>query len=460
MTASVQNGVRRLVAAVSLNVFGSILTAIAGVGATSLMARKLPVGDFGRILLLLTAVNAIAIFEGLRPVVIHRMAAGRESPHALFLATARINAVMVIITLACLILALLAGVGSDLSVIVDFILCATIIVFFIVMQYWTFLDAEQDTVFTGLSRAGCWTAIYISFIILASFGLDFAWYTFSIFLMHVVLAMILRARLIYQGFMNKYKYGDYDGTVEPLFHQAANNIAFNISAVTINVADRAIVGAIMGAGSAGLYAGPSELALRAVGLIRAGVQVILPWAARLSARDQERYWSLGALLSLIFVGSGCAILLLVRNWVAVLFLGDAFRAAGDLLGLFGLGILSATLGYVCIIQLNARGDFLVQRRLYMAAAVLLIAGSIAGAFSGNLIHVAIAYLAARSVDLVLLALILYRLPTYIQRWFFSIGATLVLALVASWNGLIWLAIFSLLLVWGLSGRFVQTIRGL
>lgn len=459
MTETAKSGVQRLLAAMSLNVIGSILTAVAGVGATSLMARKLPVADFGRILLLLTAVNAFAIFEGLRPVVIHRLALGRESPLALFNATARINAGMVGVTLLCLLLALLAGAGSDLPPLADLLLAATVIAFFVMMQYWTFLDAEQDTIFTGLSRTGGWTLLYVVFGLLAVLRVGLLWYIISLFLMHVGLIAVLRFRFTRRGFSARYTAAGYGEPIEPLLHSAINNIVFNISAVTINVADRAIVGAVMGARSAGFYAGPSELALRAVGLVRAGVQVILPWAARLSARDQERYWSLGALLSLVVVGSGCVVLLLGRDWVAARFLGPAFRMTGDLLGLFCMGIVASTLGYVCIVQFNARGDFRTQRRLYIAAALLLLGGAIAGAFSGKLIHVAIAYLVARSVDLILLVLILRRMPTVIQRWFGVIGVVLLLALVAGWNRWIWLAMILTTIAWGLSWRFWHAMRG-
>ncbi|WP_206520146.1 hypothetical protein [Altererythrobacter sp. BO-6] len=442
----------------SLNVLGSILTAIAAVGATALMARNMPVADFGRVLLLLTAVNAFAIFEGVRPVVIHRVAVGRESPHKLFRAAAQINAGMVGATLLCLLIAYLAGAGSDLPPLSDFFLAATAVAFFVMMQYWMFLDAEQDTVFTGLSRACGWTLLYLTFGILSELQADILWYILSLFLMHILLILALRIRFEKRGLVTKYRSLGSDDPIEPLLKAAINNIVFNVSAVTINVADRAIVGIVMGARSAGFYSGPSELALRANGLVRAGVQVILPWAARLSARDQDRYWSFGAAASLVFVGSGCAILLLVRDWATALFLGPAFRMMGDLLGLFGLGIVASTLGYVCVVHLNARGDFRTQRQLYIGGAIVLLAGGIVGALSGNLTYVAIAYLTARSVDLVLLLLILKRLPTSIQRWFIAIGAVVFLALVAGWNGWAWSAAALLAATWALGWGFWRAVR--
>ena len=459
MPAAAQNSPRGLLEAMSLNVVGSILTALAAVGATALMARNMPVADFGRVLLLLTAVNAFAIFEGVRPVVIHRVAVGRETPLKLFQAAAQINAGMVGATLLCLLLAYFAGAGSDLPPLAGILLVATAVAFFIMMQYWMFLDAEQDTVFTGLSRAGGWTLLYFSFGVFSELQASFLWYFLSLFLMHVLLIAVFRFRFEKRGFVKKYNSPGDGDPVEPLLKAAINNIIFNLSAVTINVADRAIVGFFMGARSAGFYSGPSELALRANGLVRAGVQVILPWAARLSAQDQERYWSFGAVTSLVFVGSSCAILLLVRDWLTALLLGPAFGIMGDLLGLFSLGILASTLGYLCIVQLNARGDFRTQRQLYIMGAILLLGGGIAGAAFGKLIYVAIAYLVARSVDLILLLLILYRLPAAIRRWFAAIGAVLLLALIAGWNGWVWLVAALLATAWGLGLGFWRVARG-
>lgn len=453
MAEASEGGVRRLLAAMSVNVVGSILTAAAGVGATALMARRLPVDDFGRILLLLTAVNGFAIFEGLRPVVIHRVASGRESPHALFRATARINAAMAGVTLLCLALALFAGAGAGLPALAHLLLAATAVAFFVTMQYWTFLDAEQDTIFTGLSRTSGWTMLYVAFAGLAILRMPLLYYILALFLMHIGLIAALRSRFTDRGFGAKYTRAGHGEPIEPLLQSAVNNIVFNISAVTINVADRAIVGAVMGARSAGFYAGPSELALRAVGLVRAGVQVILPWAARLSSRDQDRYWALGALVSLVVVGSGCAVLLLIRDWVAVLLLGETFQITGDLLGLFAMGIVASTLGYVCIVQFNARGNFRTQRRLYIAAALLLVVGASAGAHAGKLIYVALAYLVARSVDLVLLALVLRRMPAFIRSGFAAIGIVLLAALVAGWNGWVWPVMTLIAIAFGLSWRF-------
>lgn len=450
-------GVPRLIAAVSTNVTGSVLTAAAGVGATGLLARRLPVSEFGTILLLLTAVNAFAIFEGLRPVVIHRVAMGRECPAKLFNVAYQINGAMAVVTIGCLVAGFLAGAGLNLPVLAKFFVALTVIAFFVSVQYWTFLDAEQDTVFTGLSRAVGWVGLYVSFGVLAILKAKLLFYTAALLSMYVLLAVVFRFRLRQQGFIEKYRDEERGGDIEPLMYAAFSNIVFNICAVTINVADRAIVGTIMGARVAGFYAGPSEFALRAVGLVRAGVQVVLPWAARLSDREQDKYWSFGALLSLVVVGSGCAVLLPIRRSVVTLLLGPAFTWTGDLLGLFSLGVVASTLGYVCIVRLNVRGDFQTQRRLYLAAATLVLAGASAGALSGNLRNVALAFLAARCVDVVLFILLICRLPGFVSRWFLMIGCAIVTALGMGWAGYVG-GVFALLaLTWCLAYWFWRTV---
>jgi O-antigen/teichoic acid export membrane protein len=217
---------------------------------------------------------------------------------------------------------------------------------------------------------------------------------------------------------------------------AINNIAFNLSAVTINVVDRAIVGATLGAGPAGLYSGPSELALRASGLVRAAVQVILPWAARQGdeAGRRQRIWLAATTMLVLIAGAGCAGVLLVRHEIATLLLGRSFRTTGDLLGLFSITVLMSALGYACIVYLNARGNFSTQRRLYGIAAVALVIGALYGAKQGSLTLVAMAFVMARSVDLVLVATILRECQSEDVRRFLLLGALMTSSLACAWSG--------------------------
>ncbi len=430
---SYHGGVKRLFAAVSVNLLSSVIAAVAGLGATAFMARQMSIDEFGRILLLLTVATAFAIFEGQRPVVIHRVAAGTGGSGALFHTAARVNALMVLVTITCLIGALAAGAAADLPLVADIALAVTVVVFFVAMQYWSFLDAEQDTIFTGLIRSICWIFLYLSFSIAAFLGLGLAYYTIALLAMHVLLAGIFWLRFRWLGLAHKYGRENWGEGCDDLLRPAISNIIFNGCAVTINVADRMIVGSILGARPAGLYSGPSELALRAVGLVRAGVQVVLPWAARQSKSDQQRYWLFSVAAILIAVGTGASILLLGREPIAGFLLGPAFLETGDLLGIFGIGIVFSTLGYACIVQFNAHGDFSTQRRLYVVAAIVLVSAAAWGAIEGKLIYVAMAYLLARSVDLALLAILLRRCPVRARLWFSSLAITMALAFGAAWT---------------------------
>lgn len=425
-------GNRHVAAAVSVNVIASALVGLGGVLATAYLARVIAISDFGKVMLLLSMVTAIAIFEGQRPVIIHRVASGNASPPALFAASKRINVWMCGVCLCVLAGADLAGAATGLSSTAKLALYLTIPVFFSAIQYWIFLDAEQDTVFTGLARSSMWLIIYASFILTATLGLPLWGYALGILVAHAGLFVALRLR--FDALSLPQKYASRRGTelAEGVWSPSISNIVFNACAVTINLADRAIIGATMGVAATGRYSGPSELCLRVTGLVRAGVLVILPWAARLSPPNQQRYWVVLIALTMLSTGLGAVIVLLLREPIIAVVLGPAFAGTGDLFGLFVLGGVITTIGYGCIVQLNAQGDFTTQRVLYLAGAAVLVLGSLLGAHKGNLTIVAAAFLCARSVDLVILGMLVRKLPGDLQLRFFAITAALVAAIACAW----------------------------
>jgi O-antigen/teichoic acid export membrane protein len=449
--SSVADG-RRMLTAVSVNVVSSALAAIAGLFATGYIARSVSIAEFGQIVLLLTLVTAFAIFEGQRPVVIHRVAANIGTPGALFRAAGRMNAAMTAVTLTCVATGYALGATGSLGAYAMAALGLTVAAFFVAMQFWTFLDAEQDTVFTGLSRSISWIVLYTAFSAIAWLGLNLVAYTFALLITHAMLAAVLFARFRRLKLNRKYAYaggGAGPGLLKPAF----NNILFNVCAVTINVADRAIVSQMMGVRAAGLYSGPSELALRSVGLVRAGVQVILPWAARLSPAHQQRYWLLAVTGIVVLTSTGGAVLLLWREDFAALFLGEPFRQTGDLLGIFGMGIVTTTLGYACIVQLNSRGDFSTQRKLYMFGAAILLVGAVWGGNQRSLLMVASAFLVARLVDVVLLLLLLRACSLGARLWFLLVSLSCVAGLVTAWNGAALVTFVLLAIAYGLGYSF-------
>lgn len=454
-------GVRRLFASASLNVLASVGSAVAGLFATGLMARSLPVDDFGRVMLMVTATNAFAIFEGLRPVVIFRVARRDGDPSALFRATGRVNALMAGVTLACLVIAAIAGARTGLPGAAWLALAATVLVFFGVMQYWSFLDAEDDTIFTGLSRGVAWMLLYSTFAGLAAAQAGVAAFAVALLAMNLGLLLALRTRFVWLGLAARYRQPGADIGVRELLRPAIDNILFNLSAVTINLADRAAVGYGMGAARAGLYAGPSELMLRAGGLIRAAMQVVLPWAARQSEADghRQRLWLAATTGALVTAGGLCVVVLATRGDLTALLLGERFRQTADLLGLFGIGVLVSALGYTSIAYLNARGDFRTQRRYYGWSALVLVIGVALAARSGELLPVALAFLLARGVDLLLVARVLKECAAADRRRFGVTGAALTAALVAAWFDAPFAALLGLLAVVIVGARLLRPAGG-
>ncbi|MCW5611191.1 MAG: hypothetical protein KIS83_10985 [Rubrivivax sp.] len=437
MTANDErHGLRRLAASASINVAVSVMAAVAGLLATGIMARELPVDQFGRVLLLLTAVNAIAIFEGLRPVVIFRVAARVGDPSALFKAAYRVNTAMAGVALFCVAMAAWLIHLDQIGAIFWIAFAFTVAAFFVVVQYWSFLDAESDTVFTGIARGCNWILVYALFCALALLQAELSWFAAVMLVATLALAVALRWRFIRLGLNGRYVTGAASLPISELLRSVANNIAFNVSAVTINVADRGVIAALMGAGPAGAYSGPSELALRAGGLVRAAMQVVLPWAARQSNEpgQRQRIW----LVAMNFIGVAAASstlpLILFRDQLAVLLLGTAFSEVGDLLGLFALGVIVSTVGYAAIAYLNARGDFNTQRRLYAWSAAALIVAATLAAYYGSLTLVATAFLLARSVDLVIAVKVLRECESADRRALIAMGIAYAAAVVAAWAG--------------------------
>lgn len=433
MAINMSHGKPNVIAAVSVNLVVAVANALVGLAVMALMARNLEVAQFGRVILLLTTINGFAIFEGLRPVIIHRIAANRDNPPSLFRSSTNINTLMAVFTISLIIVYFFLNSQEELSNISALLLVLTVIFFFFSIQFWIFLDAENDVMFTGITRSGCFIFLYFCFYSISFLKFNINYYIFAALIMHVLLLAIFIARFFYLNLNLKYFSRETEAFKESLLVPALNNIVFNMCAVTINVADRAIISATLGARMAGFYGGPSELTLRAVGLIRTGMQVIFPWFARLNTHSQQKIWFQSIMVVALVCGSGSAFLMLLREPIIVFLLGPSFEPAGDLLGLFGVGIMISTLGYVCILSLNANGNFYTQRRLYLAGAAALVTGATWGAFQGSLELVAVAFLVARSVDLILLIKILRGCEKSEKIWFTAISLTIFFAIAFAWK---------------------------
>lgn len=420
-----------------VNVLASAGSALAGLMATAVMTRYMDLETFGAAVLLVSGVNALAIFEGLRPVVIYRLADPSSHWPTLFHSTARINTSIAASILALGTLLHSVGITSFLSSATASLFALTIPTFFALMQYWIFLDALGDTAFTGLARSIAWTILYAAFAALALLGSRLEVFALTLLLMNLALFVVLRVRFEAIRPATAVDGLHIAGTpteTHRLFRAAANTIIFNIAAVTINLADRVIIGSIRGSNVLGNYAGPAEIVLRANGLIRAGLQVFLPWAAqqRDDITTKHRYWVASITLLTTIGGIGCSLCLCWRDNLAIAILGARFADAGDLLGIFVAALLVSSFGYVCILFLNSIGNFHTQRTLYLFGAGSLLSVGVPVAYFGRVETLALVFLSARCVDLIMAHLILTSHQTVGRRRLYSLFSLTLVQFCFGW----------------------------
>lgn len=393
-------GLRALFTSASISVSVSVAAGVAGLFTTGVMARELSVDVFGQVVLLLTAVNALAILEGLRPIIVFRVTKFPSERRMLFRTSAIVNAIMASVVLGLLAVVSFGGWSRGTPPATLATLAATVVFFFAVMHYWCFLDAELEMVFTSVARSAAWTGLYGAFTLLAVSGFGVTAFAVALLLMYVVTAAAMAMRFYTVVPRSRYAAVHSSVPLRNILAEASSNILFNIFAVIINTADRAVIAFSLGTARAGMYAGPSELTLRSAALVRAAMQVVLPWAVRQSeaAGHRQRLW-LSAQIAVVTLSLPVtALVFVLREPLAVLLLGERFRTSGDLLALFVLATVISTLGYINMAYLNARGDFVTQRRYYGWAAAVLLGGAAYGASIGSLVLIACAFVIARCVD--------------------------------------------------------------
>lgn len=386
----------------AINIAAVVCSAVAGVVATSVLARNLPVEDFGRISILIAALNAVAIFEGLRPVVIVETARARFSFPVLYLAARRILFSIALTIGIVFATASLLVPGLYLGAVNTMLLVAAVLAFFVAVLEWAFLDARGETAFTGMARAGVWTLTFAALAIESFFSPAFEWYVFTLAAMNFGLALVLHRRLDARSSIGRRKVDP--AVVRQLIRPMLENIATNISSVTINVTDRLVVGATLGAAAAGRYAGQQEFATKPAALVRAFTQVLLPTAAKISS-DLPRLGRLwfGTTGVILAMSSIAAIVSVVwRETIVAWLLGDSFVPYADIFGVLISAFPLTLTGYFSVVCLNACGDFVSQRRWYAAAAAVLLVAVYPVARLQGILGVAVLFLIVRCVDLILL----------------------------------------------------------
>jgi O-antigen/teichoic acid export membrane protein len=423
----------KIVYSAAINVASVVAVALAGVGATWVMARYLPVEQFGRVALVLAVVNAVGILEGLRPVVIFHAHSGELPWHGLYRDARRISRLTGAVVFAA---AFVGGVVTErfgLSVWESLILAATTMLFFWVALYWAFLDADGDTAFTGAWRGVAWVAAYSAFAALAIVAAPFAAYLVVLLAMNVTLVGIYYVRLSRRRDLRVTS--DPGRRVAWLYRQAVENIRLNISAVTIGVSDRLAIGAALGSAQVGLYSAPYEFATKPAALVRGLAQVLYPGAVRLSKEGGsiDAYWVRVSAPIVLLAISGCAIVVCLRDPLIALLLGPNFAGSADVFGILALSFWMVTFGYAANVYLNTYGDFVLQRRFYDWAAAVMLLGLLPAVYLAGIEGVACLYTLVRCVDFALGATIWRRAAVGCSpAWTAAMAGAIALTFVAAW----------------------------
>jgi O-antigen/teichoic acid export membrane protein len=445
----------KILQSAAINLFSVVAVALAGVASTWIMARYLPVEQFGRIAVLLATVNAVGVLEGLRPVVILHAHSAEVPWHALYGDARRIALATSGLVFAVAFVAGVAIKHFGLSVWESLIVACTMMLFFSIALYWAFLDADGEAAFTGAWRGALWVVTYAVFAGLAWFGAPFMAYLLVLLAMNATLAAIYYNRLS--------RTRDLGGArpsgrgLAWLYRLAFENVRLNVSAVTIGVSDRLAIGATLGTTQAALYSAPYEFATKPVALVRSLAQVLYPGAVRLSKQIDsiDRHWvHITAPIVLLSI-TGCALVVCFRHGVVSLLLGQKYVDSADVFGILALSFWMVTFGYAANVYLNSHGDFVTQRRFYDLGAGAMLLGVLPAVHFGGIEGVACLYALVRCVDLALGVLVWRRAVP--GRWHARatwVGVAVTVTFVAAWMQLTGVMLSAVGASWLLAVRFL------
>lgn len=417
----------------SANALGVMAVAAVGFVAMLVLARRLPVEAFGTVSVTLMVANAVAVFDGVRPVVVFEATRAGVSLPALHASASRLfmwtGAVATVITVT--IAALLwrneigvAGLG---------LLGLTVFLYFPAACNWGFLDARHDTAFTGVTRSATWVAVYLLFILLAFVTVNPVWYLVPLAGMNAVLAFAYRLRL---GKLSTDPGARVPSSRE-LLMRSMDNLGVNIAATTIGTIDRIVLSAVAGMRDVGLYSAQFELSTKPSALLRVANSVLFPAAAAMHAdgRSLSVPWLRVTLAGSQALVAAVAVAIGLRQSIVAWLLGPEYAQYADVFGFLMIALALQFFGYACPVLLNARGDFALQRRLYLVAAVGMAAFSVPVTMASGIVGLAALYLLVRTVDLVMFFMTLRSAdvrPRAGTLWFhFTVAAS---TLVLAWSG--------------------------
>lgn len=387
----------------TVNTLGVAAVAATGFASMLVLARALPVEAFGTVSVALMVANAVAVFDGVRPVVVYEasrtdvsLAALRRTVWRLFLG---IGGVATLVTLAIASVLWREQIGiSGLA-----LLGLTVFLYFPTACHWGFLDARHETAFTGLARSAAWVAVYLSYIAIAFFSTTPAVYLLPLVAMNAGLAIVYRARL---GPVLDDSPNAKSPSAREIMTRSMDNLGVNLAATTIGTVDRVVLSVMDGMHGVGLYSAQYELATKPGALLRVANAVLFPAAARAHASGHSLFepWLRMTLAGSLALTALVAVVVGERVFIVGALLGQAYAPHADVFGLLVIAFVLQFFGYACPVLLNARGDFSSQRRLYLCAAgaMVVAVGPVTHAF--GIVGLAGLYVAVRGVDIVFLAI--------------------------------------------------------
>jgi O-antigen/teichoic acid export membrane protein len=400
---------------VAVNVGAAVVAALTGFLSTILMARWMRMDDFGFIMVLLLAFNAVAVLDGLRPVVVFESAQRKSGQQEILRTAMRIG----------IFLAMMVGVGAAavcvvfafnrLGLIGTALFAVSLALYFPMSVYWGLLDAAGRTGFTGVARSSVWAGVFSLFTALAWADAPLSAYAAVLTGMNgTLLAIFWREACRLPPPTKTIVAGD--SLLRRFLRQASNAVVFNLSAFVLGSIDRAALASTGGITAVGLYSGAYEIATKPSALFRVVSLVLFPEAARKHAggTDFALAWIRGTVAAFWALCAAAAVAVSFRSELLVLILGTKFVEAADAFGLLMIGFSFVILGYACAVMLNARGNFALQRNCYGVAAVAMALAAWPFASIG-LVGVASLYMLSRLVDPVLLyfsARLINALPTW------------------------------------------------
>lgn len=388
------------------NLVVTVLVAAAGFASVVVLARHLPVVMFGAVGLAVLVMNSIAAFDGLRPVIILRLAPTAERDQDLFLSALVYSAIIGVLVGGGAALFARYGFGFDWASAI--MLGGASFLHFVASAVGSFLDAVGDTAYTGVARSIGWCLVYLSFMGLAVTNVELAGYLAALVLFQILLVALYAHRMWRQGGLPVGPSGLTFGKIASVASESANMIGFNLAALVLGVADRLAVNLAMGSRAYGLYSGAYDLAVRPTVLFRVVATVSLPEMVQRGPLSLiGRWWRM--LLITFWVTSLAAVVIATFNETLIVFaLGGAFRVSATSFALLAATLPLFALSYFGAVLCQATGELKLQRQIftYGAIAIVLVLPPLTLRF--GLEGAAASVLLARLVDPALIAALLGR----------------------------------------------------